>query len=119
MTRPATPNAKQRRAWPLKATLIDPHVLDPRSRHAEDAHNAISARTRPSNLRDARKEIIGVPRALPVRDIPARSLAVPMADQAHRPAAVLTKLMGHDPVAGSGRDSSAAGVLTIGCCRFS
>ena len=55
---------------------------------------------------------LGVPRALFVRDIPARSLAVAIADQAWSHFSGLCQVDAHDPVAG-GRDSTTATVLTV------
>jgi len=68
----------------------------------------------PTQLRVGR-----VPRALPVRDIPARSPSVVMAGQARSHGSGSYRVDAHDPVAG-GRDSPAVAVLTIGgsCANF-
>src|SRR5260370_38883212 len=51
-------------------------------------------------------------RALSVRDIPARSLAVAIADQAWSHLSGFCQVDAHDPVAG-GRDSTTATALTV------
>ena len=56
--------------------------------------------------------VVGVPRALPVRDIPARSPSVVMIGQARSHGSGSYRVDAHDPVAG-GRDSTAVVVLTI------
>src|SRR5260370_36969414 len=57
-------------------------------------------------------QIFGVPRALPVRDIPARSPSVVMVGQARSHGSGSYRVDAHDPVAG-GRDSPAVAVLPI------
>jgi hypothetical protein len=65
-----------------------------------------------STRRDAGTNRFGVPRALSVRYIPARSLTVAIADQAWSHLSGFCQVDAHDPVAG-GRDSTTATVLTV------
>ena len=60
----------------------------------------------------SQQRVFGDPRALPVRDIPARSLVVAIADQAWSHLSGFCQVDVHDPVAGE-RDSTAATVLTV------
>ncbi len=55
--------------------------------------------------------IVGVPRAPPVRDIPAQSPSVAVVDQVRSHGTGPYQVDAHDPVAG-GQDSTAVAVLT-------
>ena len=109
----STPSARH----PAKhATLCSPATSC--SPHIADARKGAYGRSLLANRSASQPRRVGVPRAPPVRNIPARSPSVATAGQARSHGSGSYQVDAHGPVAG-GRDSAAAAVFTTGGGRCS